>query len=152
MDLLLEVLPIEDMGEPGEASADIEEDLGQLPGPAEGVDEEDVPGQGDQGVIDHVGVLKVDGRVLDVVAGVDQEFTITVEFKGLRWLVHLICAFQILGRTLSELSLCCPYDLVQILNLAEASLWLCYKCCLLLSEGGKSGMTSEKRTMAREGR
>lgn len=80
MDLLLEVLPVEHVGHPGEAAREVEEDLGELPGPAEGIDEEDVECEGDEGVVHNVGVLEVNSAVLDVVAGVKEELAITVEF------------------------------------------------------------------------
>ena len=79
VDLLLEVLPVEHVGHPGEAAREVEEDLGELPGPAEGIDEEDVECEGDEGVVHNVGVLEVNSAVLDVVAGVKEELTITVE-------------------------------------------------------------------------
>jgi len=95
-----------------------------LPGPAEGVHEEDVEGKGQHLIVHHVGVLQVHCAVLDVVARVNEQLTITVEFKGLRWLVYFIRTFKVLSSTLSKFSLCSPHDLVEILNLTEASLRL----------------------------
>ena len=112
------------MGHPEEGRGHVEDGSGELPGPAERVDEEKIPCDGDHGVIHHEGVLQVDGTVLDVIAGVQKELTITIEFKGLRWLVHFIRAFKVLSSTLSKFSLCSPNDLVEILNLTEASLRL----------------------------
>ena len=121
MDFLLKVLPIEDMGQPSEGITKVEEDTGQLPGPAEGVDEEGVVGQGDEGVVHTVGVLEVHGAVLDVVARVQKQLTITVELQGVRWLVNFVCALEILSGTLGQLSLGGPDDFMEVLNLAETS-------------------------------
>ena len=43
VDFLVETLPVHDVRHPGEAVSTIEEWQGDLPGPEEGVDEEDVP-------------------------------------------------------------------------------------------------------------
>ena len=119
VDLLLEVLPVEDVGEPGEGITHIEDDGGQLPGPAEGVNEEDVVGEGDEGVVHAVWVLQVNRAVLDVIAGVQEQLTVAVELESLRGLVDLVCALEVLSGTLGQLCLRCPHDFVQVLDLAE---------------------------------
>jgi len=69
VDLLVEALPVEDVGHPGQTVGHVEEGQGDLPGPEEGVDEEHVPRKGHQTVVHAVGVLEVNDGVLDVVAG-----------------------------------------------------------------------------------
>lgn len=89
--------------------------------PHKGVHKEDVPTEGHQTVIHAVGVLEVDSRVLDVVARVKQQLTLAIKLNRLRWLVHLVCAFQILIRSLSQLSVCCVNYFVQVVDLSEAA-------------------------------
>lgn len=59
--------------------------------------------------------------MLDVVAGVEQELTLTVESKSFGWLVNLVSAFEVLLRTLSQFSLGGPHDFVQVVHLSEAT-------------------------------
>jgi len=131
VDLSFQVLPVEHVGKPGESVAQIEDHGGDLPGPGEGVHEEKVVGQGDEGVVHHVGVLQVHCAVFYVIARVQKELTIAVEFKSLRWLVDFVCSLQILSGTLSKLSLCCPNDFVEVLDLTEAALLLLNKASLV---------------------
>ena len=91
------------MRQPGETIEEVEQDGCDLPAPGEGIDKEDVPTEWNEGVVHNVGVLQVDDGVLDVVAGVDQHLTLAVEFHGLRRLVHLVRALQILCSSLSQL-------------------------------------------------
>lgn len=72
MDLLLEVLPVEDVGHPGERIGSVEDNGGELPRPGEGIDEEDVEGKGDGAVVHAVGVFQINSAVFDVVAGVEK--------------------------------------------------------------------------------
>ena len=46
MDFLVEALPVEYVGHPGERVSHVEEGQRHLPSPEEWVDEEDVPGEG----------------------------------------------------------------------------------------------------------
>ena len=59
MDFLVEALPVEYVGHPGERVSHVEEGQRHLPSPEEWVDEEDVPGEGHQAVVHDVGVLQV---------------------------------------------------------------------------------------------
>ena len=70
VDLLVETLPVHDVRHPGEAGSTIEEWQGDLPGPEEGVDEEDVPREGHEAIIKAVGVFEVDSGVLNIVTRV----------------------------------------------------------------------------------
>ena len=90
--------------------------------PHKGVHKEDVPTEGHQTVIHAVGVLKVDRRVLDVVAAVYKELTLSVEFNRLRWLVDTISSFEVLFGTLGQFSLSSVDDFVQVVDLAELAL------------------------------
>ena len=71
-----------------------------MPRPHEWVDGEDVPGEGHQAVVHAVGVLQIDGRVLNIVATVQEKLTLSVEFDRLRWLVDTISSFEVLFGTL----------------------------------------------------
>ena len=121
VDLLVEVFPVEDVGEPGEAVRAVEEGKSDVPVPHEGVHKEDVPTEGHEAVVHAVGVLEVDRRVLDVVARVEKQLTLAVELNRLRWLVHLVCALKILVRSLSQLSVGCVNYFVQVVDLSEAA-------------------------------
>ena len=122
VNLLVQMLPVEHVRNPCQTVGKVEEGQSQLPSHTEGVHEEDVPTEGHSAVQQHIGVLEVNGRVLDVVACVEQEFTLAVEGHSLAWLVDLIGALKILLGTLGQLSLSCVHDLVKVVNLAEASL------------------------------
>ena len=105
MDFLVQALPVEDVGHPGEGVCCVEERQSDLPRPHEGVHEEDVPGERHQAIVHAVGVLEVDGRVLDVVARVEKQFTLSIEFDGLRRFVDTIGALEVLLGTLGQLCL-----------------------------------------------
>ena len=92
-----------------------------MPAPAEGIDEENVVGEGNHGVVHDVGVFQVDGAVLDVVAGVEEQLSVSVELQGLGRLVDLVGPLEIFGSSLSQFSLRSVYDFVQILHLSESS-------------------------------
>lgn len=64
-----------------------------MPRHAKGIHEEQVPGKGDGGVVHAVGVLEVDGRVLDVVARIQKKLSLSVELECLGRLVNLVCSF-----------------------------------------------------------
>lgn len=132
MDLLLEVLPVEYVWQPAETARKIEDDLGELPRPGEGIDEEDIEGEGDEGIVHHIRILEVNSTILNVIAREQEELTITVELESLRWLINLIGSLQILSSTLSQLSLICPDDFVQVLDLAEPSLLLLDEALVLI--------------------
>ena len=61
MDLLVQALPVEDVRHPGQGVRSVEERKGDLPRPEERVDEEDVPGEGHEAIVEAVGVLEVNG-------------------------------------------------------------------------------------------
>ena len=82
VDLPLQVFPVEGVREPGEAVEEVESDGLQLPTPAERIDEEHVPREGNHAVVHAVGVLQVDGAVLDVVAGEEKQLSLSVELQG----------------------------------------------------------------------
>ena len=121
VDFLVEALPVEDVGHPGERVGQVEEWQRDLPRPEEGVHEEDVPAEGHEAVVHDVGVLEIDGRMLDVVARVEKQLTLTVEFNGLAGLVDAIGALEVLVGTLGELGLGRVNDLVQVVDLAEVA-------------------------------
>ena len=127
VDLLLQVLPVENVGQPREGIAQVEDHARQLPRPPKGVNEEDVVGKRDEGVIHAIRVLQVHCAVLDVIAGVEEELTIAVELEGLRGLIHFVCALEVLSRTLGQLCLSRPHDLVQVLHLTETPLGLLHQ-------------------------
>lgn len=131
VDFLVEALPVHCMGQPGERVGHVEEGQSDLPAPEEGVHEEDVPAERHQAVVHDVRVLQVDGRVLDVVAGVEEQFTLTVEFDRLAWLVDTISAFEVLFRSLGQLALRSVNDLVQVVDLTEITRWLHAHHCSL---------------------
>jgi len=122
VDFLVKTLPVEDVGHPCQRIGSIEEGQGDLPGPEEGVDEEDVPGHRHEAIVQTVRILHVDSRMLDVIARVDEKLTFTVELNGLARLVDAIRALEVLLSTLGELSLRSVDDLVQVVDLTELSL------------------------------
>ena len=111
------------MGHPGERVSQVEEGASDLPRPHERVHEEEVPGERHQAIIHAVGVLEVDRRVLNVVATIEQELTLTVELNGLGWLIDAVGTLEVLLGTLGKLSLGRVDDLMQVVDLAELSLW-----------------------------
>ena len=121
VDFLVEALPVEDVGHPGERVGQVEERQCDLPRPEEGVHEEDVPAEGHEAVVHDVGILEVHRRMLDVVARVEKQLTFTVEFNGLAWLVDAIGALEVFVGTLRELGLRRVNDLVQVVDLAEVA-------------------------------
>ena len=62
--------------------------------------------------------------MLDIVAGVEQQFTLTIESQCVARLVDLIGSFEVLLGTLSQFSLGSPHDFVQVVDLTETALWL----------------------------
>ena len=121
VDFLVKALPVEHVGHPGERICHVEEGQSDLPGPEERIDEEDVPGEGHQAVIHDVWVLKIDCRMLDIVARVEEKFTLTVKLNSLAGFVDAISSLQVFLGTLGQLSLICVDDLVQIVNLTEVT-------------------------------
>jgi len=150
VDLLVEVLPIKHVGQPGEAVAAIEDRTEDLPGPAEGVNEEHVEGEWDGTVVHDVGVLEVDCGVLDIVAGIQEQLSLAVELECLRWLIYLISALEVLRGTLGQFGLCSPDDLVQVLHLAKVTLGLVHKSGLSLGESSE-GLLAEERLVGSAG-
>ena len=90
VELLVQVLPVECVGHPCKAIGQIEERKGKLPAHPERVHEENVPRQGNQTIVHAVRVLEIDGRVFDVVAGIEQKLTLAVELDGLGRLVDFV--------------------------------------------------------------
>ena len=121
VDFLVQVLPVEHVGQPGEAVREVEEAERELPRHAEGVHEEEVPRDGNRAVEQAVGVLEVHSRVLDVVARVEQQFALAVEGERRARLVHLVGQLEVLFRTLRQLSLVRVDDLVQVVDLPEST-------------------------------
>lgn len=132
VELLVQVLPVECVGHPGEAIGHIEESESKLPAHTERVAEENVPGEGNQTVVHDVRVLEIDGRVFDVIARVEQKLTLTVELDCLGGLVDLIGALKVLGGTLGEFDLGGVHDLVEIVYLSEVTHLRCGKESLRL--------------------
>lgn len=83
VNLLLKMLPVESMRKPCKGINSIEETSGELPAPHERVDEEHIPGQGNECIVHHIWVLEVNSAVLDVVARVEQHLSISAELKRL---------------------------------------------------------------------
>lgn len=80
---LIKVLPVESVGQPSQGVAQIEEGESELPAHAEGVHEEDIPGEGHQAVVHDVGVLQIDLRVSYVIARVEEQLTFAIELNSL---------------------------------------------------------------------
>lgn len=76
--------------------------------------------------------------MLDVVAGVEQKFTLTIEGQCVARLVDLVGSLEVLLRTLCQFSLSSPHDFVQVVDLTETALRLliqetvCLDCGQLL--------------------
>jgi len=62
--------------------------------------------------------------VLDVVARVKQHLTLSIKLKRLAWLIYFFCPLEVFSATLGELSLSGVNDLVQVVDLSEATLLL----------------------------
>ena len=62
--------------------------------------------------------------MLDIVARVEQQFTLTIEGQSVARLVDLVGSFEVLLGTLSQFSLGSPDDFVQVVDLTETALWL----------------------------
>jgi len=105
VDLLIQMLPVQGVGDPSQGIGQVKDGGGQLPAPVEGVDEEKVPRERNQGIIHAVRIFQVDCAMLDVVARKQQHLTFSVEFKGVGGLVNLFRPFQIFFSSLSQLSL-----------------------------------------------
>ena len=122
VDLAVKRLPVLGERHPGEAVASVEDRESDLPLPHERVDEEDVPAERHGEHVGAVGVLHVDLGVLDVVARPEKHLTLTVELKRLGWLVDLVGTLEVLCGALSQFSLRGVDNLVQVINLFEATL------------------------------
>ena len=122
VDFLVERLPVQDVGHPCDRVCQVKERKGDLPRPEEWVDEEHVPGEWHQAIIHAVGVLEVDGGVLNVVARVQKQFTLSVELDGLGRLIDTVGSLEVLLSTLGKLSLRSVDDLVQVVDLTEVAL------------------------------
>ena len=83
MDFLVKALPVHDVRHPGQRVGKVEEAESDLPRPVERVDEEQVPTEGHRAIVQAVGIFEVDGRVFDIIAAVEQEFTLAIELDRL---------------------------------------------------------------------
>ena len=124
MNLLIETLPIHTHGNPCQGIDRVEDAQGHLPVPHEGVDEEQVPGEWHHGHLSAVWILEINGTVFNVVATPKEQLSLTVELKGLGWLVDLISSFQILGGSLGQFGLGSVDDLMEVVHLTERARWL----------------------------
>ena len=127
----------------------IEESEAELPAHAKWVNKEYVPGEGHRTIIEAVGILEVNCGVLDVVAREQKQFSLSVEFKSLRWLVHLVSSLQILVCTLGQLSLVCVNNLMQVVHLSERSgRILTHDWCFLVGRNHHHGVSLEKHLLS----
>lgn len=92
VDFAVEGFPVHNVGHPGGAARTPEESAEHHPVPAEGVHEVPVDGEGDERIVHNVRVFEVDDRVLDVIARVEQDLSLSVEFNRLGRLIYFICA------------------------------------------------------------
>ena len=122
VNFFVQVLPVEHMGNPADTVSNVEETKSELPRPVEWIDEKDVPTERHSSVQENIWVLEVDSGVLDIVAAVEEHFTLSIEFTGVGWLVDFVSALEVLGRTLQQLLLGGEVDLVKIVHLAEVTL------------------------------
>lgn len=82
VDLLVQMLPVEGLRQPGETASEIQEREGDLPFPHEGVHKENVHGQGCHGGDGAIWVFQIYCAMLDVIAAPQQQLTLSVELKG----------------------------------------------------------------------
>jgi len=59
--------------------------------------------------------------MLDVVARVKQQLTLSIKLKRVAGLIHFFCPLEIFGAALGELSLGGVNDFVQVVDLSEAT-------------------------------
>ena len=59
--------------------------------------------------------------MLDVVARVKQQLTLSIKLKRVAGLIYFFCPLEVFGATLGELSLGGVNDLVQVVDLSEAT-------------------------------
>ena len=119
MNFLIEGFPIHAHWDPSEGVHCVENRKSCLPVHHEWVDKEQVPGEWHQGHLGAIWVLKVHGTVLYVIATPQQEFSLTVEFQGLGWLIHLISSLQVFSSSLCQFCLSSVDNLVKVVNLSE---------------------------------
>ena len=105
VDLALEVFPVKHVGKPCEAVEAVEKKTSDLPAPTERIHEKDVPRKRDHCIVHDVGVLQVNGAVLDVVAREEKQLSVSVKLDCLRRLVNLVSPLQILRSSLCKLCL-----------------------------------------------
>ena len=115
------MLAIQSPWHPGEAVGGVEGRQSVVPWKHPRIDEEHIPGEGNESHLSHVWVLEVDCAVFDVVAAPQQKFSLTIKFKGFRWLVYFIGSFKILSSSLLQFSLGSIHYLMQVMYLSELS-------------------------------
>ena len=59
--------------------------------------------------------------MFDVITGIEEHLSLSVEFESMGRLVNFVSPFQILACSLSQLSLSSVDNFVQVLSLSEAS-------------------------------
>ena len=62
--------------------------------------------------------------MFDIITRVEEKLTLAVEFNGLRWLIDAISTLKVFLGTLGKFSTCSVHDLVQVVHLAELTLWV----------------------------
>ena len=93
MNFLIKGFPIHAHWNPSEGVDGVENCKSSLPVHHEWVDEKEVPGERHESHLCAIWVFQVDSTVLDVIAAPQKHLTFTVEFEGLRWLIHFISSF-----------------------------------------------------------
>ena len=61
--------------------------------------------------------------MFNVVTRIQQQFTFSVEFNSMGWLVHFGGSLQVLISSLTQLLINCELDFMEIVHLAELSAW-----------------------------
>jgi len=77
------MLPIENMRHPSNTISEIEQAESHMPCPREWIDKENVVSKRNHSIIHYIRIFQVDSAILDVIARVDKELSISVKFKSL---------------------------------------------------------------------
>jgi len=83
VDLPVQRLPVHYVRQPAETQTSVEQGPKELPVHVERVYYVEIDAEGNCHVVHAVGVLEVDGGILDIVAGVEQQLSLSVEFNRL---------------------------------------------------------------------
>lgn len=78
------------MGKPSKGIGRIEEAKSDLPLPSKWIDKEDIPGEGNEGIIHYIRVFQVHNGVLDIITREQEQLSISVKLQSVRWLIHFI--------------------------------------------------------------